>query len=129
MTRVEQIGPKLTVDSKRGVGVPWRGPASVDGRPWPVRDDKTVWLPPGPHAIEVSLKEVPARLTDFNGTLQSATATAQGFEFAYLSSSRALAKLDRTPRKLEIDGAETHPIFMDSTLVLPRGQHIITLTF
>lgn len=129
VTRVEQIGPKLAIDSKRGVGVPWPGPAMVDGRPWPVRDAKTVWLPAGPHAIEPATRDTIAHLTDFNGTLQSAAATAQGFEFSYTSNSRALAKLDRTPKRMEVDGAESPLSFLDSTLVLPRGQHIVTLAF
>jgi hypothetical protein len=129
VTRLEQIGPKLAIDSKRGVGVPWQGPALVDGRPWPVRDETTVWLPPGAHAIEPGGKSTPAHMTDFNGTLQSATATANGFEFAYQSASRALAKLDRIPRTLQIDGDETKPEFLDNILTLPRGQHIISLTF
>jgi len=30
---------------KYGVGVPWKGPAKVDGLPWPARDDDTLWLP------------------------------------------------------------------------------------
>jgi hypothetical protein len=129
VTRLEQTGNKLSVDSKRGVGIPWQGPALVDGHVWPVRDDKTLWLPPGPHVIEPGAKEAPALMTDFNGTLQSASATAGGLEFAYESPSRALAKLNHTPRKLEIDGAETKPEYQESTLVLPRGQHIVTLSF
>lgn len=129
VTRLEQIGSKLAIDSKLGVGVQWRGPALVDGRPWPVRDNDTVWLPSGAHVIEMGPKEAPAHLADFNGTLQSAAATAKGIEFAYRSSSRALARLDKSPRKLEIDGAEAKPEFFDATLVLPRGQHIVTLSF
>ncbi len=129
VTRLEQTGTKLAIDSKRGMGVPWTGPAKVDGRPWPVRDDKTVWVPAGPHAIEPAAKDGVARMLDFNGTLESAGTTAKGFEFAYRSSSRALAKLDRAPRTLEIDGSQQQPVFFDSTLVLPRGQHIVSLTF
>ncbi len=129
VTRLEQVGPKLMIDSKRGVGVPWHGPAKVDGRQWPVFDGQTLWLPAGPHAIEPGAAEMAAHLTDFNGTLQSASPTAHGFEFAYQSSSRALARLDRTPLAMEIDGAQAKPEFMDSTLVLPRGQHIVSLSF
>lgn len=129
VTRLEQVGQKLQIDSKRGVGVPWRGPAKVDGRPWPVADGQTVWLPAGAHAIEPGTADTPAHMIDFNGTLQSAAATARGFEFSYQSSSRALARLDRSPARMEIDGAEAQPQFVDATLVLPRGQHIVTLTF
>ena len=104
-------------------------PGAGGRTPWPVRDSKLVWLPAGPHAIEPASRDTAAHLTDFNGTLQSATATAQGFEFSYKSNSRAFAKLDRTPTRMEVDGAETALSFLDSTLVLPRGQHIVTLAF
>lgn len=129
VTRVEQSGAKLSVESKLGVGVPWRGPALVNGKPWPVRDDQTVWLPAGLHTIEPGSKEVPARLLDINASLQEASATAAGLEFAYKSDSRAFARFDRRPAALEIDGAPASPVLVEDMLVLPRGQHIVTVTF
>ena len=54
--RVEQAGGKLVVDSLRGAGIPWKGPAMVDGRQWPFANDTTVWLPRGMHAIEQDWK-------------------------------------------------------------------------
>jgi hypothetical protein len=130
VTRVEQSGARLSIESKRGVGVPWAGPANVDGRPWPVRNAKTVWLPPGLHTIEPGKADsVPGHLIDLNATLKAASTRPNGLEFAYDSSSRALARLDRAPKSMEIDGAPAHPEFLDSTLVLPRGQHIVTLAF
>ncbi len=52
--RAEQVNGKLVVESRRGVGVPLKGlgPALVDGKPWPIASDDTVWLMPGPHVIE-----------------------------------------------------------------------------
>jgi hypothetical protein len=129
VTRLEMTGTRQAIESQRGLRVPWHGPALVDGRPWPVRDTQVLWLPPGAHSIEPGTEPAPAAMTDFNGLLQSATPTAHGFEFAYESTSRALAKLDRVPSKLEIDGAEAKPEFLHSLLVLPRGQHIVTLSF
>ena len=129
VTRLEQAGSKLEIDSKRGVGVPWTGPVKVDGRPWPVFDGKTVWIPSGPHSIEPGSADTAAHMTDFNGSLQSASATPRGLEFSYQSSSRALARLDRAPQRMEIDGAAAKPEFIDATLVLPRGQHIVSLEF
>ena len=55
----------------------------------------TVWLPPGPHTVEPGMQPAPAHLVDLNATLKAASAIAEGFEFAYDSNSRALAKLDR----------------------------------
>src|SRR5579872_1737846 len=65
--RAQRVGSKLAIDSQRGAGVPWQGPALVDGKPWPVLNDKTLWLPRGPHSIEPSAKTTALRLLDFNG--------------------------------------------------------------
>ncbi len=125
--RVEKVGGKLVVESLRGAGIPWHGPAMVDGRLWPFANDSTVWLPRGMHAIEAAEKQPPNRLLDFNGDLRSASAIAGGIEFAYQSSARAMARLERAPRKLEIDGAESKPEFAGEILILPRGQHLVTV--
>ena len=40
----------MVVESRRTVGVPWQGPAMVDGRLWSVYNGTTLWLPHGsPH--------------------------------------------------------------------------------
>lgn len=129
VTGIEQSGGKLSIDSKSGIGVPWRGPALVDGRPWPVRSDDTLWLPAGAHTIEPGAGETAARITDINAALTTATATPRGIEISYRSDSRALARLDRQPRTIDIDGAASTPAFLEGALVLPKGQHIVTLTF
>ncbi len=41
----ERDGRSITVTSKYPVGVRWTGPATVNGRVWPVHDAETVWLP------------------------------------------------------------------------------------
>src|SRR6185369_6242710 len=63
---VQRSGPKTTVDSVIGVGLPWKGPALVDGQPWPVADDDTLWLPPGPHSVEPGARHAPLRLVRLN---------------------------------------------------------------
>jgi hypothetical protein len=130
VTRVERIGPKLVLDSVHGVGVPWRGPALVDGQPWPVRDAETVWLPAGAHSIETVPAESGPRLLRLNGELKAAhSVDAHSIEFTYKSAARAIAVLDRTPRTIEIDSS---PVTANragpNTVLLPRGQHIVTLT-
>jgi hypothetical protein len=129
VTRVEQSGGKLSIESKLGVGVPWKGPALVNGRPWPVRDDETIWLPAGLQTIEPAPKDTPGRLLEINASLQDASVTPRGIEFAYKSDSRAFARLDRKPVAIEIDGAPATPKWVDDLLVLPRGQHIVTVVF
>ncbi|HUA22349.1 MAG TPA: hypothetical protein VMB25_26570 [Bryobacteraceae bacterium] len=129
--KVEQDGPRLTIASPYGVGILWQGPALVNGRPWPVRSDTTLWLPAGAAMIQPALKEAGPRILDFNGDLRSASHSAAGLEFSYESRARALAILDLHPVRLEIDGAPASlPILASGanfTLLLPRGQHVIHL--
>jgi hypothetical protein len=99
----------------------------VDGHPWPFADDATLWLPRGVHTIERAAKAPPVRILDFNGDVNSAVSVPGGVELAYQSSARAFAKLERTPRRLEIDGVEVQPRMTGNVLVLPRGQHSVRI--
>ena len=130
VTRVEEIGPKLVVDSVSGVGVAWHGEAMVDGQLWPVADAGTVWLPAGPHTIEATEAKVGPHLLRLSADLKAARSMgAQGIEFSYRSASRTLAVLDRAPKTLQVDGTVEAPVLAGpTTLVLPRGQHVVTLT-
>jgi hypothetical protein len=125
---VEQTGSKLTIQSRHGIGAAWQGPVLVDGKLWPVTDGSTVWLPAGTHSVEPSPDLPPLRITAFNGELKSAAVTQSGVEFAYRSSARALASLDRTPSRVEIDGVQVQPQSEGKVLLLPRGQHLVALT-
>src|SRR5207247_4184570 len=90
VVRVEKVGSKWTIESVGGVGVAWSGAAAVDGKPWPVANDNTVWLPPGPHTLEASPKPAGPRILDFTGDLRSAEILPNGdLQLAYTSSSRA----------------------------------------
>lgn len=130
-TRVEQGAARLVIDSPHGVGVPWSGPAKVDGRPWPVAGGDTLWLPPGAHAVEPGAEPVKLRLVDFNGELRTAMSLPDGLEFSYQNPSRALAVVERKPARLQIDGAEAEVTGIDSpagfVLFLPRGQHLVAV--
>ena len=65
-----------------------------------------------------------------NGELKSArTVDAETIEFAYQSQARAIAVLDGPPAKLQIDGEDAAPQMAGpKTLLLPRGQHFVTVT-
>lgn len=132
--RVEHIGSKLMIDSPQGIGLPWRGPALVDSKPWPVQSDSVLWLPMGAHMIEAGSRKPLARLLDFNGLLKSAQALSdKRVEVSYQSASRAAAVLERKPLKLDIDGVDSPLEVLASpgqfTVLLPRGQHLATLQF
>jgi hypothetical protein len=95
-----------------------------------VQDDDILWLPAGPHAIEGVPPPTGPRLLYLNGDLKAARAVdANAIEFTYQSASRAIAILSRVPVKLQIDGADEVPKWAGPhTLLLPRGQHFVTLT-
>jgi hypothetical protein len=132
--RAEQAGGKLVIESLRGVSLKWTGPAMVDGRLWPAANGSNgstqswLLLPRGMHAIEPTSKAPALRLIDFNGELMSAGALEDGIEFAYHSSARAMAQVDLAPKRVEIDGVEAHPQIAGTVMLLPRGQHLVTIT-
>jgi len=64
-------------------------------------------------------------VTHFNGELASAEMVdGHAIELSYRASGRAIALLNRTPTRVEIDGAETA---VANPLMLPRGQHLVTI--
>ena len=116
------------VESPRVVGIPWRGPALVDGEVWPVLDAGTLWLPPGTHVVEPGSRQPALRIEHFNGDLKSARVEADGVEITYQGTARVLAILSSKPRSVQIDGVESAPVMVgEQTIVLPRGQHLVTL--
>jgi hypothetical protein len=123
VTRAEERDGRLTVESPRGAGVRWNGPALVDGQPWPVQDGAVVWLPPGGHVLEPAAMPPPAAVLDFSGDLESARLTPEGIELAYHSGSRALAVLNRKPVGLTVDGRD---VPLDLLPAGPEG-HVVRL--
>jgi hypothetical protein len=128
VSSVEMTPGGLAIESPLGAGVPWKGPAIVDGRSWPVRDGERVWIPPGRHVLETGRTDSRLLIEDLNADLRSASVTQNGIEIAYRSSSRALAKLNRPPAQVEVDGQKTAVAILDgNVLVLPRGQHLVII--
>ena len=84
MIRSETVGRKTVVESARGVGVHWKGPALVDGQLWPAARDETLRLPAGAHSVETAPSQKGPRLLYLNGELRSArTLDVKNVEFSY----------------------------------------------
>jgi hypothetical protein len=126
--RCERRGETLLIESPYGVGVHWEGPASLDGRLWPVRDRDHLWAPPGKHVIEPAATAPRASLVDFNGVLEAATSLPEGIEVQYTARSRALATFDRKPARVVLDGQEGQLELLGQSgsgyvVRLPQGRH------
>lgn len=127
-TGIERMGGKIMVASKAGVGIPWRGGALVDGAQWPLTDGEVVWLPGGAHTVEAGAESRAPKVLRVNADVRSARVRSESaVEFSYESKGRAMAVLDRTPERVEIDGAEARAPG-SKTLMLPRGQHVVVIT-
>jgi hypothetical protein len=59
------------------------------------------------------------RLLELNAELRSAAAVPGGMEFAYQSSARALAYFESLPGRVQIDGAEAHPVTLGNVMIAP----------
>lgn len=132
--RAEQVGSKWTLDLPGSVGIAWSGGALVDGKPWPLADGATVWLPSGVHTLEAAAAAPATRVLDFNGDLKSAgVGSGDEVQLSYESSSRAIAILERRPSALNLDGREIEPELLASgsnwALLLPRGRHAAGIRF
>ena len=124
VSKIDRIGRKLVIDTATSVGIPWRGPAAVDGKPWPATTGDTLWLPAGSHTIETAPVFPSPRLLYLNADLKAArTINSTTIEFSYQSNARAIAILDRPIGSMQIDGVDLPP-----AQLLPRGQHVVTIT-
>jgi hypothetical protein len=123
----------VAVTADKPTGLSWKGPATVDGRPWPVADDSTVWLPPGRHIVSRAASPPAARLLYLNGDLQDAAAEAEAIEFRYHSDAGAIALVDNQPLSIAIDGKAAQISVLKATehwsLLLPKGAHRVRVTF
>jgi hypothetical protein len=129
VNRLEISGGKTVVESAAGVGVPWKGAVAVDGRPWPVTDGETAWVPAGVHTLEAGAERGAPRVIRLTADLKSARiASPTAIEISYQSTARAIAILDRAPVRIKIDGAdEGMALAGPMTVMLPRGQHSVVV--
>ena len=125
--RAETVAGKLVVESRRGAGVPWQGPALVDGKPWPVLNEKILWLPRGPHSVEHSQKAAVLRMLDFNGDLKSAKATTRRPSSSPTRAAPAPWRPSNRPQEKWKSTAISKTGTCRKCSMLPRGQHLVTI--
>ena len=130
VTRQEQLGREIVVDSATGVGLPWKGSASVDGQLWPVADEETIWLPAGHHQVKPTTAKIGVRLVRLNGDLKTARVLSPcSIEFSYRSDARAIAMFDHSPAEIRVDGRFGPPGNAGPrTVLLPSGEHVVTVS-
>jgi hypothetical protein len=113
---------RISIDSPMDVELNWSAAgALVDGKPWPAQSATALHLPAGPHVVDPAPKREAISLIDLNAKLRAASVEAgKRVAFEYSSQSRAIARFDRKPSRIEVDGAPYPP---DLTVLLPRGDH------
>jgi hypothetical protein len=84
--RHEREGRDLLVSAAKPARIRWDGPATVDGKPWPLYDGQFVMIPAGEHRIGPG-RAVPA-VSVFNGHLLGAESREKGVEIEYESRAR-----------------------------------------
>ncbi len=128
VTSVVQEKRKVTVDSPYGVEMRWPGEgALVDGQPWPAISNGMIRLPAGVHVVEPAPRRDAVRLVDLNAALRRAAYDqSKRLQFEYTSESRAIARFDRPPQRLEVGGVPVAVQCRDTVgcaVLLPRGAH------
>jgi len=112
-------------------GVRWKGPALVNGRPWPVAGGGTLWLPAGQHAVTPGGAEPLMPVLDLNATLEKASSNGPVTDFEYRAAHRGFVLVPAVLERLEIDGKAAQPRTwtVDDGLVveLPPGAHRVRL--
>jgi hypothetical protein len=128
VTRYSKDRRRISIDSPMDVELNWTaGAALVDGKPWPAQSATTLRLPAGPHEVEpAAARREAISLIDLNAKLRSASAlSGKRVAFEYSSESRAIARFDRKPSHIDVDGT---PYPVDATVLLPRGDHRVTVS-
>jgi len=126
-TAVQTSVDAMDVNAAEPTRVAWQGPAEMDGKLWPVQNADFVLAPAGKHKLSAGVAQPSFTVTDFNGDIRSATSDANRIDLAYVSRSRAIAKLSAPVSSIEVDGV-SFARAVDGSIVLPSGQHLVTFS-
>ncbi|MBX3435790.1 MAG: hypothetical protein KF847_20930, partial [Pirellulales bacterium] len=124
---------RLTVESDKPFGVAWDGPALVDGKPWPLCDRRTVWLPRGRHTLRRAAAPPPGRVLWLNAEPLAAAVAGDEARLSYRSPTAAPLLTDRRPLETIVDGEPFDAGWIQSRTHwagrLPAGAHEARLRF
>ncbi|MBV9674748.1 MAG: hypothetical protein JO185_00320, partial [Acidobacteriaceae bacterium] len=130
IARIASVGTgEFEMDAAEPTRVAWHGPVKIDGKPWPVQDTEYVLVPAGKHRLTAATELPVVTLTDFNGDLQSTIPGKNSIDLAYVSQSRAIAKVNSPIASVEVDGVRLpKPVITNNqSILLPAGQHLVTI--
>lgn len=130
--QVSQPAPdELEVNAPGMTRIDWQGLVEIDGKQWPIQNDKTVLVPSGKHYLRAGIAQPAVTLADFNGQIRSAATTDHGLDLSYTSASRAIVLLGSPVSSIELDGSVYWTAVKgdpSNTVLLPSGQHLLTFT-
>lgn len=127
--RASRDGNRWRIECQEAIGVRWRGPVRVNGRPWAAKDEETVWLPRGQHTLEPGAEDPAVILRHLSAELKNLHSAGRRLEFHYQSNTRAIATFEEAPARLWIDGIQIAAPVYEATegyyLLLPPGEHLV----
>jgi hypothetical protein len=131
VTRYAKEHGRISIESPMDIELNWTSPgALVDGKPWPAQSAAILRLPAGSHVVEPAARRDAISLIDLNAKLRSASIeSGRRITFEYSSEGRAIARFDRKPARLDVDGAAFTTDCLppgECAVLLPRGDHRVT---
>jgi hypothetical protein len=121
-------GSRTTVEAGSDVEIACQGAAMVDGKAWPLESNGYIRLPGGRHVVEAAQEAHSIRVLDLNARLIDAGIEGGRIALEYESDSRAVARFDRRPADMTVDGAPFGARCEgagECAVLLPRGRHRI----
>lgn len=128
--RMKELEPdEFSIEASQPVRIAWKGPAEVDGRPWPLKDAEGVIVPAGTHRLTVGLSDPPVTIGAFNGNVRNVAVDKSTVELSYSNSGRALVSLASPAASIDVDGSpywKADPADLQMPIVLPAGEHVVS---
>lgn len=123
----KESGGVFKVEAAEDTRIAWSGPVTLDGKPWPVENGKSVLTPAGKHTLEATATRPAVSIADFNGEIRTAAAASDRADLSYTSRSRAVAVLGSPASSIELDGSPfSKNAAAGASILLPAGQHLVT---